>query len=54
MSINFDDNIIYLRTLIYLAKKILSFWVNKYENLHDWKIKKTNSEKTVSQVYIEP
>ena len=45
---------IYLRILLYLAKKCWALWINKYENLHDKKGKKIHSEKTASQFSIIP
>ena len=45
---------VYLRMLSYLATKLWDLWINKYENLHYWKIKNINSEKTVSQFTIKP
>ena len=37
VNIFLGETTIYLRILIYLAKKSWALWINKYENLHYWK-----------------
>ena len=53
VNIFFVRPLFHLRILTCLAKALWALWIHKQKNLHYWKRKEINSEKTVSQFSIK-